>query len=271
MRFFILVAALLAVFSKNIIAQKLEQKVVSGIVLLNDKTAPDAQKILAALRKDWKLKTDSVNVGEKTVVFVGPGAATVMVAFLDYPAPAADVATAARLSWLWKSGAEEALRHQSQVLISVVGTENKTLDLYKLFTAVVAGVMEQTNACGVYMADQYLLLSKGFYVAAAQNMRDHQTLPVYCWVYFGMKQEGEQSGAFTWGLQELGFTEMEIVNAPQSLSEVHSVLYDAAQTVIQYNLKLQDGQKFTTVEGQTLTAKRSVGAYQEGDTFKLGY
>ncbi|MBV6440349.1 MAG: DUF4261 domain-containing protein [Haliscomenobacteraceae bacterium CHB4] len=277
MRLFILLLAFNAVFSLTTAAQKkdqapaTEQKIVSGTILLNDKTIPNAQTLLASLRKDWKIKTDSSSVAEKTIVFTGPGAATVMIAFLDYPVPAAEIATAARISWLWKNGADEALRHQSQAVISVVGKEGKSLDLHKLFTSVAGGVLENTNSCGTYMADQYLLLSKGFYTSAARNMRDNQAIPLYCWVYFGMTQDQELNSGYTWGLQEFGLAEMEIVRSKQSLADVHATLYDAALTVVQYNLKLQDGQSFTTVDGQKWTVKRSKAVYQEGETLKIDY
>ena len=275
MRSFIFFLALTAIFTQPVAAQKstpsTTQKIVSGTVLLNGKTGPDAKTLLASLKKDWKLRVDSSSIAEKTIVFTGPGAATVMIAFLDYPVPAAEISTAARISWLWKNGADEALRHQSQVVISVIGLEGKSLDLHKLFSAVAAGVLENTNASGIYMADQYLLLAKGFYTSAARNMRDNQTLPLYCWVYFGMTQEKELSSGYTWGLQEFGLTEMEIVLSKQSQADVHSVLYDAASTVVQYNLKLQDGQTLTTTEGMKLPVKRSKAVYQEGETVKIEY
>ena len=263
------------IFTQTLAAQSTEQvaaqQVVSGVVLLNEKIAPDAKTLLAALKKDWKIKADSVSIADKTIVFSTSGAATVMIAFLDYPAPAAEVATAARISWLWKNGADEALRHQGQAVISVVGTSGKSLDLHKLFTTVAGAILENSNASGIYMADQYLLLSKGFYTSAARNMRDHQTFPLYCWVYFGMMQEKELNGGYTWGLSEFGLTEMEIAGSKQSLADVHAVLYDAASTVVQYNLKLQDGQTLTTTEGAKLPVKRSKAVYQEGETFKLEY
>lgn len=271
MRFFLLLTVFTALFSPNVFAQKKEtppaQKVVSGTVLLNDKTAPDAMTLLATLKKDWKLQTDSSSVAEKTIVFSSPGA-TVMIAYLDYPASPAEIGTAARISWLWKN-ADEALRHQSQVVISVIGKSNKTMELYQLFTKVTAGVLENTNSCGVYIGSQYLLLSKGFYTAAARNMRDNQTVPLYCWAYFGMAQEKDLNSGYTFGLQEFGLLEMEVVNSKQSMADVHSMLYDAALTVLKYNSQLQDGQTLTTVEGQKLKVRLSKAAFQEGETLKL--
>ena len=73
------------------------------------------------------------------------------------------------------------------------------------------------------------------------------------------------------GLQEFGLSEMEIVLSKQSQPDVHAVLYDAASTVVQYNLQLQDGQTFTTLEGLKLQVKRSKGVYQEGETLKIEY
>jgi len=275
MRILILLFAFYTILTQPAFSQKKDQptaqKVVSGTVLLNDKKVPDAKALLASLKKDWKLKTDSSTIAEKTIVFTGPGGATVMIAFLDYPVPSAEISTAARISWLWKNGADEALRHLSQAVISVIGAENKSLDLHKTFTSVAGGLLENSNASGIYMADQYLLLSKGFYTSAARNMRDNQTLPLYCWAYFGMTQEKELSSGYTWGLQEFGLAEMEIVLSKQSQSDVHAVLYDAASTVVQYNLQLQDGQTLTTLEGLKLQVKRSKGVYQEGETLKIEY
>lgn len=272
MRFFLLTVIFAVTCARQIEAQQSaqpEQKVIGGTVLLNGKTAPDATVILTALKKDWKIKTDSASTADKTIVFAAPGA-TVMIAFLDYPVSPGEIQTAARISWLWKGSGAEAGRHQSQVVISVIGT-GKTLDLYKLFTKIAACVLENTDACGIYMADQYLLLSKGFYTAAARNMLDNFTIPLYCWVNFGMAREEEFSSAYSFGLQEFGLHEMEIVQSKQSLQDTHAVLYDAAMTVVRNNIRLKDGETFTTGEGQKLTVRLSKAAFQEGETLKIGY
>ena len=275
MRLTVLLIALFALFHQPIFAQKKDtpspqQKVVSGIVLLNDKTVPDGKAILASLRTKWKIKTDSSSVADKTIVFSVQNA-TVMIAFLDYPVPPAEIRTAAKFSWLWRTAEQEAGAHQAQAVISVIGEPNKTLDLYKIFTRVTGGVLENTKSAGFYMGERYLLLSRDFYLAAAVNMRDNQTIPLYCWVYFGMIQEKELSNGYTYGLQEFGLQEMEVVDSKQSLQDVHSVLYDAALTVIQYNMKLKDGQSFTTTEGQKLTVHLSKAAFQQGETLKLDF
>lgn len=246
------------------------QKVVTGMVLLNDKATPDAQQILTALRTEWKLKTDSVSIADKTVVFSVPGA-TVMLAHLEYPVAAAQVQSAAGISWLWKNAGPEVAQHQSQLVISVIGSSNRTLDLYKVFTKVAAAALSKTNSSGVFLNSQYMLSSKSFFTSAAKNMMQEQSLPIYCWVYFGMLQEDNLNSGYTYGMAEFGMPDMEIVKSAHSNQEVHATLYDAAQTIILYNLHLQDGQQVTTAEDIKITVKKMPGAMLEGDVLRLEY
>ncbi len=272
MRSILLCAAFTALFSQTSFAQTPKpkatapvQKVVTGTVLLNEKTAPDFKSLLATLKTDWKFRTDSVTTKAKTLVFTTPGA-TITLSYMDYPVAPADIKAAANLSWIWRTAAQEAGRHQAQVVISVIGSTSRALELHKLFTRVAGGVLENTKASGIYLTNQYLLLPKGFYTAAAHNLQENNSLPVYCWVHFGMTDENGKSGGYTYGLQEFGLPEMEVVNSSRSVAEVHAVLYDAAATVVQYGTKVQEGQVLTTGEEQKLTVHLSPSKAVQGLT-----
>lgn len=251
-------------------AQKqVEQKVVSGAVLLNSKTAPDSKLLLNALKTNWKLKVDSATVAEKTLVFNSTGGTTVMVAYLEYPAALDEIGAAARLSWLWKTGYGECSKHQAQVVISVIGPGNRSLDLYKIFTQTAAAVLEVTRAPGIFLGSQYLLLSADYFTSAARNMVQNQTIPLYCWVYFGRPGDGN---GFTYGLSEFGLPEMEIVNSARPETEVHSTLYDATMSVVKYGTRVQDGQSITTEEGVKLLARFGKAQHVEGqEVLRLEY
>lgn len=266
---------------QHVFSQKTETapsvaKVVTGTILLSAKKAPDAKALLAALKSDWKLRTDSSTISDKTLVFNSSGA-TVMLAYLDYPADPAEVAAAARLSWLWKNAAAEASKHPAQMVISVLGADNRTLDLYKLFSKVAAATLQQTSALGVFMNTQYLLLPKDFYLASARTLLNDSALPVYCWTYFGIMDETVPAGTealssgYTYGLRDFGLEEMEIVKAKGTAAETHAVLFDAATSVIQYNTHLKDGQQFTTIEGSKITARKGKAAFVDGETFQLSF
>lgn len=284
MRYTLLFATLVAFLPVTIFAQhpkmqaattpapaKSTQQVVSGSVLLNEKSAPDFKALLATLKADWKFRTDSVTTNAKTLVFTTPGA-TVTLAYLDYPVAPGEIRAAANLSWLWHTAAQEAGRHQAQIVVSVIGSPSRALDLHKMFTRIAGGVLENTRASGIYMSNQYLLLSKGFYTAAAHNLLTNNSLPIYCWVHFGTAEEGGKSSGYTFGLQDFGLLEMEIVQSAHPASEVHAVLYDAVATVVEYGTKVHDGQTLTTREDQQLSVKLSPSAVLQGQvTAKLGF
>lgn len=265
--FFILL--FFSICSAPLSAQKAkEPRVVSGIVLASDKAPVDTKTLLNALKNDWKIKADSVSTADKTLTFNVQGI-TVMLAQLNYPVDPIEIRAAAQLSWLWPNGTEEALKHQAQIVISVIGNADKSLELHKLFTKVAAAVLENTHAVGVYMGSQYLLLQKGFYLSAAHNLSDSQSLPIYCWIYFGRPGSG---GAYTFGMSEFGLKEMEIVKSSHPEADVHSTMYDVVYSLIKYNTRLHDGESAITEEGQKIPVKQARGAFlQDSDVLQLQY
>jgi hypothetical protein len=219
---------LFCLFTAFVNAQSADPKVISGTVLLNSKTTPDFKKIIADLPKNWYVRTDSINISDKTAIFSTPGA-TVMLAYLDYPVSPEEMQIAAGISWLWKDAEKEVKNHKAQLVISILGDPKNTLELYRIFTRTAAGAMSNLpDAPGIYMNTQYLLVSKGYYQESARNM-GRDGVPLYCWVYFGMLQQGEKTSGYTYGLTEFGQNELELVESTLSLQDGHSLLYEAAQ------------------------------------------
>lgn len=251
-------------------AQSADNQVVTGAVLLEAAKSPEGKSLVANLKKNWKLAADSLSQSDKTVVFSVPGA-TIMLAWLDYAPPAPELRASSRISWLWPAAEAEALKAKAQVIISVIGSSQKSLELHKIFTKVAGALLEQPEANGVYMSDRYLLLSKDFYHAAARNLLQEGSLPLYCWVYFGMQQKDGLNGAYTYGMQEFGHKEMEIVQSKNTLQDIHATLYDVAAFIVQSNYALKDAAVFDRIPDLHLSVRLSPAAYIDGQTFKLEY
>jgi hypothetical protein len=247
-----------------------QDQVLSGNVLLKEKSTPDFRALLQQLKGTWKVKADSATISDKTLVFNTPDA-TVMVAYLDYAVPEADLRAVATMNWQWKTAAQEAVAHRAQMVVSVVGNPSRTLSLQQQLTKIVGAILEKTPSAAVYVESQYLLLSRDFYLGAAQNMLREDSLPLACWVYIGLMGEASGNNGYTYGLSEFGLPELEVVNNKKPLSEVHTVLYDAAQTLLKYrNTPASDGQ-YTTLEGYEIGIKRSKAKFLEGETLKLEF
>jgi Domain of unknown function (DUF4261) len=246
-----------------------DNKIITGTVLLNDKTAPSLKKIVEALPTDWLVRTDSVVTTDKTAVFSTNGA-TVMIAWLNYPCNPEETNMAASISWLWKD-AELESRHQSQIVISILGHPKNTTELYRIFTRVAAATLVQTpKSVGVFMSGQYLLVSKGYYLEAARNM-GAQGLPLYCWVYFGMLQNDAKSSAYTYGMSEFGWPEFELVNSDLPLVTALELVHQTAKVAILSPKMIQSGQTLDLGEGGKVTLKLSEAALIRDNppTFKI--
>jgi len=247
-----------------------DNKAVSGIVLLNEKAPVNFSVLAESIKKDWGVRLDSFNQTGKNLVLYTTGA-TVMLAYQDYPASPVEIKSAAEGAWMWQAARTEAPKHRAQVMVTVVGANNKAVQLYKLYTRVAAAVLDNSRSCGVYLPGQYLLQSKAFFLQAARNL-DQNTLPIYCWIYFGMFEDGGQTCAYTYGLPEFGMSDLEIVKSKHTLQEAHAVLYDAAKDALQKNRILQDGSVVETLEGKKYTLTLSKSPYLDGrETLKVGY
>lgn len=268
MRLPIILSTLIFLLTTTLQAQS-DSKVVTGVVLLNDNKPIDFKTLADAAKKDWGIYVDSFNQAEKTLVLY-TASATIMLAHLDYPLPLAEIKSAAEGAWMWRDAGEEAPRHQSQVVVSVIGPGSRPVRLYQLFTRAAAAVLDNTRSSGVYMNTQLVLQSKAFYLQSARNL-DQQVMPVYCWVYFGMFQDGGQSCAYTYGLNEFGMTDLEIVKSKHSMQEAHAVLYDAVKDALQNNSILREGSTVETLDGEKVTLTRSKSVYLEGETLKVAY
>ncbi len=259
--------ALCLFFSNPFFGQHDARQVVSGIVLKNDKAALPTADFLQSLKNDWGLQPDSVTEKDGTVVFYA-GNALVMLAQLDYPVSTTDLAAPIGISWLWKNARAEVPLHQSQLVISVMSNGIPPLQLYMIFTRVAACALDHSNASGLFMNNQYLLLPKGFYLESARNMTD-TALPAYLWVYFGMLQDGKQSSGYTYGLSAFGLQEMEVFNSARSVSEVHAFLYDVAQDCLLKNRQLQAGETVRGTGSSDIPVKIDKAKMIEGTTIQL--
>ncbi|MFN8303675.1 MAG: DUF4261 domain-containing protein [Saprospiraceae bacterium] len=262
-------ALLLSFLATTAFAQKNKpadaQKIVTGTILLNDKTPVDNKAFLAALKTDWGIRTDSVQAGEKTLVFSLPNNTTVMIAWLNYPAAPAEIKAAADISMIWPGAADEAGRHQSQAVVSVIGPASRTVELYKLFTKISAALLDNTRSSGIYLSSQYLLVPKGYFIESARGLND-QVLPLSCWIYFGLQQNGDKNSGYTYGMGEFGLPEFEVVNSEHAVQEVYALLTDAVDYVIRTNTRFQEGQYFNAPNGEKIQVQVSKSVLLKNET-----
>lgn len=248
-----------------------QYKVVTGTVLLTELKQPDLKKIAQQLQQKWDTKADSLIIRENTATFTANDA-TVSIAFFDAPDRTEDLLAASGISWLWKRAEYEVSGHRSQLIISVFGDHRRSLELYMLFTRVAASALETTQSLGVFMNNQYLVLEKGFYLTAAEGLKARQSMPIYCWVYFGIMEEEGLSGGYTYGLSEFGSPELESRSQAATVADIHNLLYETALKSIETRTPWSGGDQFTTGSGDKLVLRASKGYYlKDSDVLHIDF
>ncbi|MCS6928181.1 MAG: DUF4261 domain-containing protein [Saprospiraceae bacterium] len=256
----LLLSAATCVFSQTQ-ASNVPTRTVSAVVLLREAKVPDFRALLPVLRKDWNLQIDSFSLTDKKLTAYS-GGLSIVLQYVSYPVAAAEIAAVLEGAWLWGTAREEVPRHQAQLTIAVLGKGQTPLNTYQTYTRVAAAVLENTRAYGIYLPRHYLLLPRGFFLEAARQMEQDE-LPLYCWIYFGMFQLDGLSCAYTYGLDDFGMLDLEIVRTPRSLAEAHAILYDAVRDALKTGKPWQEGAILESLDGERFRLRRVRSPYIE--------
>lgn len=226
-----------------------------------------ATPFLDELKTEWNIQLTNLDQKKGSLDFTVDGQ-SVSVKFNNEKIGYATLQPSAEISWLWKNAEVESAKNKSYYAVSVTG--KGALETNKLFTKIVAAVLDNTNSSGIFIPNRFLLLSKGYYLESAKNMTD-QELPLYLWVYFGLLQNENKSSGYTFGMPELGFNDIEIIDSGRNLQEVHAMVYEIAHIVLLQNRRLKDGESVENSENQMVKVSLSPAKFVEDTTVKLDF
>lgn len=238
---------------------------VASFVLL-DSTEFDGAEVKEKLKKDWGIIVNE-EVKDKTMVFEVDGM-TVAVSHMPAPVPAQEAEEKARLNFMWRDGVEIVSRHQSHILIAVLGGGDSLVERFCLLTKVTASCLKLPGATAI--CNNVTVLPAGMYIDFAGFLRN-DCLPVADWVLIGVYRDGEKWNAYTYGMYQFGKEEIEVVGSLTEGGDLYDFLLDIASYVIEADVELQDGETIGFSEGQKLPIIRSEGVSVEGFSLKIDF
>lgn len=238
---------------------------IASFVLL-DSMNFDVAKIRKNLKKDWGIIVKEEK-GKEVIVFEEDGM-TVGVSHMPAPVPNKEAEENARLNFMWKDGVEIVSRHQSHILVTVFGGDDRLVDRYCLQTKVAASCLKLPDATAIY--NNVTVLPAGMYIDFANYLKN-DSLPVADWVLVGVYRNGEKWNAYTYGMYQFGKDEMEVVDSDMDGYDLYDFLLNIAEYVIGTDVELQDGETIGFSEEQKLTITRSEGVAVDGFSLKIVY
>ncbi|MFD1161981.1 MULTISPECIES: DUF4261 domain-containing protein [Hwangdonia] len=243
--------------------------VILGMVLLEEPNSFDLKGTVNELRKKWNLKVNDKDADDKAAVLIIDNY-NIAIATMQMAIPENEVENVAEYNYFWKNAVQETSKHKGHIVLSIMNAGKNAVQENLLYSKLASAVMNNSKSLGIYIGGRTLVLKKEFYQANVEMMSETD-LPLYNWIYFGLRQENGKQSVFTYGLADFGKKEMEIVDSENSLDELNEMMFNLTHYVIAYDVKLKDGETIGISADQKLKISESKGRFLEGLTLKIEY
>jgi hypothetical protein len=265
----ILSMGLFSLFKKEKKTESHTNSAILGMVLLEDPNSFDLKGTVNELKTKWKLKVNDNDADDKTAVLVIENY-NVAIAVIPAKIPEEEVEKTAEYNYFWKNGVEETSKHQGHIVLSIMNAGKNSVQENLLYSKVASAVMNNSKSIGIYIGGRTLVLKKDFYQANVEMMTE-EDLPLYNWIYFGLRKENGKQSVYTYGLADFGKKEMEIVDSENSTEELNEIMFNLAHYIVAYDVTLKDGETIGLSAEQKLKITESKGRFLEGQTLKVEY
>jgi hypothetical protein len=244
-------------------------KIILGMILLEEPNSLNIKKVVAELREKWNLKVDDKETSNETSVIEIDGY-KIAIANMNIAIPGNEIETTAEFNYLWKNGKEEANKHKGHIILSIMDAGKNPVEENKLYTKIVSSVLNNSKSIGVYIGGRTLLLKKDFYQSLTQEMSD-DNLPLYNWIYFGIRTKNGLNSMYTYGLADFNKTEIEILNTKHSIEETNEIMLNLVNYILVSDITLKNGETIGFTEEQKLKITISKGQFIEGKSIKVEF
>ncbi|MDR2916237.1 MAG: DUF4261 domain-containing protein [Tannerella sp.] len=244
-----------------------KSSVIISMPMFNSDENYSLEKIVYDLKTYWNLTVSEIS-GDDSVATFKVEDETVAIAFMPAPIPSEELDSIMGFNYLWKNAKEELSTLKSHAIVSVLGNNTGDVERFKILTKVNASILRTTdNSLGIYQGSQTLLLPKNLFLDFADFLLEDM-LPIQLWVYIGIIND-EKSSIYTYGMQEFGKSEVEIINSTMSGSELYDFLLSILNYIIESDVTLNDGETIGFSAEQKIKITKSKAIYLDGDSLKL--
>lgn len=235
-----------------------------GIVLLQEREV-DWSVFSSKLTVKWGIQATKHKQGDTLLFEVGQMG--VVCALIPEPVPDREAEDCCRYNLLWPNAEKVVSGHQAYIKVTIKNGKDP-IEVHTLFTKIMACLLDQRNALGLYM--QPMVMEPRSYVRAAEGLHEGR-LPVQLWVFVGLYSSAEAVGAYTYGLHRFGKDEIEVLDSSRSMAEVYEMVAHTAAYVVAQDVELRHGETISAADGAQLQLVRSAGVAAQGDSIKIAY
>ncbi len=235
------------------------------------KFEPDT--FLKMYKEDWGEELgdsdDSVSdkEGVNAKIFTAEGGMSVIFGYMDFRIPGDEAEENAQFNFMWKDAVEVTKTHTAHEVVSIMGQGN-IFEQALLYSRILITLCRMENNIGVY-ANGVVYEPK--MIVAMKKFVEGGELPIPILVWCGIGREENGISAWTDGMKNFGFDELEITETQKAPGDIHNMMLSLVDYCINNDISFRDGQSVGVSVGVTIEVNKSKGynVDMDGETLKL--
>lgn len=241
-----------------------------GFVLL-DEVRFDAEKYVKDLKEDWNLNYDFEITQEDNTIIADYNGMIMTASLMPVPIPDNEAVEQAKTNYRWKEAIEAAEKHKAHLLVSVINRgDMDNIEGAKHYVKLLANTTKQEGCLGINILGT--VIHPQMYYDFAKLYDENDDFPIENIVYIGLYgDENNTVSGYTYGLEQFGKKELEIIKSLEEAEEVYNFLASISDYIITSDVVLNDGETIGFSEEQKIQISVSKGIALDGETIKLGF
>lgn len=258
--------SLFNLFKKDQQAPK-QSNILLAMPMFNDDKRYQLDKVIDNLRVFWSLDVTDI-AGDDEAASFNVNGEEIALANMPVQIPWGDIEGTAQYAYNWKSALKDLEGHTGHAIVSVMASQNNSVDRFKILSKVLGSILMTSEAVGVYQGSQSLLIPRSQYLGHLKALEEDD-VPVMLWIYLGLRETANGNCAYTYGLKDFEKPEIEVIDSKLSLDELFDFLFSITSYVIGSNITLKNGETIGLTAEQKIPIKLSKGQFVEGQSLKL--
>ena len=241
-----------------------------GFVLL-DEVRFDAEKYVKDLKDDWNLDYDFEITQEDNTIIADYNGMIMTASLMPAPIPDNEAVEQAKTNYRWEKAVEAAEKHKAHLLVSVINRGDvDNIEGAKHYVKLLANATKQEGCLGINILGT--VIHPQMYYDFAKLYDENDDFPIENIVYIGLYgDENNTVSGYTYGLEQFGKKELEIIKSSEEAEEVYNFLASISDYIITSDVVLNDGETIGFSEEQKIQISVSEGIALAGETVKLGF
>lgn len=235
-----------------------------GSVLLS-RPEFDMKELCNKLSQDWGWPASCAHIqhaGSAAFDYQGMLAA---VTLSPEPVPEGEAEQYAVNNFHWDGAMKAARSHTAHLQIAVMGTDG-ALETARVFSQLCASCLTQQSVCAICTAGA--VFQPEFYREEAMLLKEEE-YPVRDWIYFGVTGGQKGRRAYTYGLENFGLPEMEILDSSWKREELEDFLCEVARHALRSGRPFHTGEAAGFCQNERFPILRSPGVSVDGMSLKI--